>query len=419
MLRNEARIRQTARVSDATNRRVTYGEVLGVPEFRALFISQSLSLVGDQVARIALALLVYDRTGSAFAASATYGCSYLTWLIGGPVLSVLADRCRRRLVMITSDLARAALVALLLVPHPPLWLVFTVLIAIGLLAPPFESARSAILPDILEGERYVAANTLMNTTIQAAQVSGFFFGGLLVAVLSVRGALALDLATFLLSALMLKVSLAERPPASPSTKRLFADIAEGYAYVRRDPFLRRLLAFGVLGSVAAIVPEGLAVSVAADAGDGPVAAGVLTASLPLGYVIASIALLRVPQARRLRLMRPLTVLLCLPLLATPLIVNSAATAVLWAVAGLGTSVQLIAGVTYVAATPARFRGRAFGIASTLLMLSQGAALLVSGAVADAAGSRNVVAATAGLVLVALLVLKSTPSGDKGSVQGIA
>ena len=406
-------------MSDAAKGRVTYGEVLRVPEFRALFVSQALSLTGDQIARIAIALLVFDRTGSAFAASATYGCSYLTWLIGGPVLSVLADRRRRRQIMIVTDVARGVLMALLLLPTPPMWLVFGVLILVGLLAPPFESARSAILPDILEGERYVAANTLMNTMLQGAQVGGFFFGGVLVAVASVRGAIALDVATFVVSAVVIAAAVRDRPAVTQSTTRFVADLRSGFTFVAREPLLRGLLAYGALASIAGIVPEGLAVAVAKESGGGAVAAGVLTASLPLGYVLASTMMLRVSAPRRMQLMRPLVALLCIPLLATPLITETALTAAVWVVAGLGTSVQLIASVTYVAATPAQYRGRAFGIASTVLMLTQGTALLVSGALADALGSRNVVAATAAIVLAVLFVMRITLPGDQGKVQGTA
>ncbi|MCA1722071.1 MAG: MFS transporter [Actinobacteria bacterium] len=172
----------------------------------------------------------------------------------------------------------------------------------------------------------------------------------------------------------------------------------------REPLLRTLLLYGVLASVVSIVPEGLAVAVAAEGGDGAVGAGVLTAAVPLGYVIASLLMVGVPNDRRLPLLRPLTVLLCLPLILTPLVPSTAATALLWAVAGLGTAVQLVAAVTYVARTPAEFRGRAFGVASTLLMLGQGVALLVAGAVADTVGARNVIALTAaaGLALVPLV-----------------
>ncbi len=392
---------------------MTYRQVLGVPEFRALFVSQGLSLIGDHVARIAIALLVYGRTGSAFAASATYGLSLLTWLVGGPVLSALADRHRRRRIMIVSDLARFGLVALLLVPHPPLWLVFAVLVVMGLLAPPFESARSAMLPDIVSGELYMTGNALINTTIQAAQVAGLFLGGLLVSVLSVRGALALDAATFLISAAILVGLISERPAPVTEPGGLLRDVVDGAALVRGDPYLRGLLAYGVLAAVVAIVPEGLAVAVAGDEGHGARAAGVLTAAIPLGYVVASPALLRVPTERRDRLLLPLTLLLCVPLLLTPVVHGPTATAVLWFVAGLGTCVQLIASVAYVAATPPQFRGRAFGIASTALMLAQGSALLIAGSLADVFGARPVVAGAAVVVLVALVLVRSTLKGTQG------
>jgi MFS family permease len=387
--------------------RVTYRQVLRVREFRAIFVSQALSLAGDQIARIAIALLVFERTGSPFAASATYGLSYFTWLIGGPALSVLADRQSRRRIMIVADVARGLLVALLLVPSPPLPLVFGVLFLVGVLTPPFESARSALTPDILEGEEFVAGNALSNTMIQGAQVSGFFFGGLLVATLSARGAIAIDVATFVVSAVMITTMVRERPAANPTPTRHFADMTAGFSFVAHDRLLRALLGYGVLASVAAIVPEGLAVAVAADAGDGAVATGVLTATLPLGYVVASTLLLRVPDDRRLALLRPLTVLQCVPLLATPLVHDTALTAVLWVLAGLGTSVQLVAGATYVRSTPAELRGRAFGIASTGLMISQGAALLTAGALANLTNPRNVVAGAALLVLLCLLALRTT------------
>ena len=381
-----------------------------------MFVSQGLSLIGDHMARIAIALLVYARTGSAFAASATYGCSFLTWLVGGPVLSAFADRLPRRRIMIVTDLARCALVSLLLVPHPPLWLVFSVLVAVGLLTPPFESARSAILPDIVTGELYLAGNSLINTTIQGAQVAGFFLGGLLVSLTSPRGALAIDAATFVLSALLLTLAIAERPVVEREHGSLLRDVVAGVRFLRGNAYLRGLLTFGVVGAVVAIVPEGLAVAVAADDGQGARAAGILTAVIPLGYVLTSVAILRLTADQRLRQLLPLTLVLCVPLLLTPVVGGTAMTAVLWLVAGAGTAAQLVASVAYVAGTPAEFRGRAFGLASTLLMLAQGASLVVAGALADSLGPRNVVAGTAGLGLIALVAMKSTLAGAQGEPE---
>ena len=95
-------------VAGATPRRATFRDVLAVREYRALYISQTLSIAGDQLARIAVAVIVYTRTGSTFLTGLSYAVSYLPWLIGGPLLSGYADRKPRRHVMITSDLARAA-----------------------------------------------------------------------------------------------------------------------------------------------------------------------------------------------------------------------------------------------------------------------------------------------------------------------
>ena len=61
----------------AAERQATYGEVIAVREFRALWGAQGLSLLGDQLAQVALAVLVYDRTHSALATAAVYALTYL------------------------------------------------------------------------------------------------------------------------------------------------------------------------------------------------------------------------------------------------------------------------------------------------------------------------------------------------------
>jgi MFS family permease len=114
-----------------------------------VLLADALSTVGDQVARIAVALLVLERSGSAFAASATYACSYLTWLVGGPFLGAVADRFPRRRVMVVCDLLRMALIASLAVPGrrcgrcSPCWS------SSACWRPPFDAARSSLCADLL------------------------------------------------------------------------------------------------------------------------------------------------------------------------------------------------------------------------------------------------------------------------------
>ena len=66
---------------------VTFRDVFGVREFRALWGAALLSLIGDQIAIVALTWLVYERTDSPLLSAATYAISFLPWIIGGPLLS--------------------------------------------------------------------------------------------------------------------------------------------------------------------------------------------------------------------------------------------------------------------------------------------------------------------------------------------
>jgi MFS family permease len=402
-----------------------YRDVLRDREYRAILVTDGLSVVGDQVTRLAVALLVLDRTGSAFLAAATYACSYLSWLLGGPVLTALADRLPRRRLMVGCDLARAVLVLVLLVPGLPLAGVFAVLLAAGLLAPPSDAARSALLADVLEGERYVRGNALSINLGQAGQVVGFLLGGALVALLGTRGALLVDALTFLLSAALIAALVRDRPaPAVEATPGLRAELSAGLRLVLGDPELRRLLGWGGLVAAVTIAPEGLAVAVAAELGGGPASAGLLTAAVPAGFLVGSAVVLRAAPGRRRRLFPWLTLLSALALTATPLLDAVWAVAALWAVAGFGGALQVVANAAFVQAVPAHLRGRAFGVAGTVLMATQGVVLLLAGALADQVGAQVGVALVAAAGLGALLLACSirpvrTPSGRRAAGRGRA
>lgn len=394
--------------------RASYREVLGDREFGTMFVAGGLSVVGDQLARIAVALLVFERSGSVFVASATYACSYLTWLLGGPVLSALSDRHSRRRLMITVDLARMVLIALLVVPGVPLWLVFVVLTVVGLLSPPFEAARSALLADVLQGDAYVVGNALNQTVNQAAQVVGFVGGGALVALLSTEGALLANAGTFALSALLIVVGVTERgrqPLAT--TAPLLSEAAEGARLVLRSPALRGLLSWGLLSAAIVIAPEGLAVAIADESGGGALVAGILTAAVPAGFLIGSFLLLRLPREHRERLFVPLALLSVATLVLTPLIDSVVLLTAVWVLAGVGNALQLIANASFVQAVPAHLRGRAYGVAGTALAVIQGIVLLAAGALAEVTGPRVPVAVMA---LLGLLCVPAVIRAGRDSAQ---
>ena len=143
------------------------------------------------VAQVAIATLVYHRTGSPFLTALVYALTYLPPIIGGP-LSGLADILPRHQVMITCDLVRAVTVGLMAAPGMPFWGLCVLLFCTVLVGAPFSAARTALLPDILDGDFMTLGSALGNITHQASQILGFVTGAAVVAVVQARSTLAID-----------------------------------------------------------------------------------------------------------------------------------------------------------------------------------------------------------------------------------
>jgi MFS family permease len=385
-----------------------------VREFRALFGTFVLSSIGDELARVALTVLVYHRTHSPLLSAVTFAISYLPWLLGGPVLAAIADRLPRHRVLITTDAVRAVLVAAMAIPGTPLPVLLALLFLVALGAPPFESARSALQADVLEGDRYAVASSLTNVSVQLTQVIGFLLAGALVAVSNPRAALLFDAATFLVSAAWLWAGLQRRPapaPADPDGHRsLLQDAVDGLRFIARTPRLRAIITLLWIGTLFAFAPEGLAVPFARQLGQGTTGVGILLAANPLGVTLGALVVGRlVGPARRERLMAPLVVLSLLPLVAAGLIATTAgpgrvpfaAVLVLMFASGVGAAWSIPLNVSFVQAVPAAFRGRAFGVAVSGIYGVQGVGVLAAGALAEglSAGGVVVVAGALGLVAV--------------------
>ncbi len=101
-------------MSETAARPATWRSVFAVREFRYLWAAQAMSMAGDELARVAIAVLVFQQTHSALLTGITYATTYLPWLVGGPLLGGLADRYPRRTVMIVCNLLSAGLVAVLI-----------------------------------------------------------------------------------------------------------------------------------------------------------------------------------------------------------------------------------------------------------------------------------------------------------------
>ena len=372
----------------------TYAQVFADREFRALWLAQLLSVAGDQLARVAMTVLVYDRTHSALWTALTYAVTLLPWVVGGLALSGIADRFPRRRVMVICDVVRMllvclmALVSLLAAASAALWIMVALLFVVTLLDSPFKSARSAMMPDILPGERYVLGTAISQTTLQVGMVSGFALGGLVVALLGVRTALLADAATFALSALLAWAFVRHRPAASRLAKAGlagFGQMADGVRLVFGDRRLRTLMLLGWLVTFY-VVPMGLAAPYAASLHAKvaiAVGTGLIFAAGPFGTAVGSVVFGRlVPPAVRQNWMGPLAIGACGVLMLCALRAGLIAALVILAVSGACASYQLAANAAFVAAVPPERRGQAFGLANGGMQVLQGAWIVLAGATAS-------------------------------------
>lgn len=374
-----------------------FRSVLAVADFRWLWSGEALSQAGDQLARVALAVLVFQRTSSPALTALSYALTFVPTLVGGALLGWVADRIARRTVMVTCDLCRAVLVAVMAIPGMPLTVLYLLLIGVTLLGGPFRAAQQALLPDLLDGELYVAGLAIRGMTIQAAQLAGFACGGLLVAALTPYWALVVDAATFVASALLVRFGV--RHPAavtapSPATsspgprhRSAGGSVLAGFRVVLGDQAVRALAVLSWLAGFY-VVPEGLAAPYAAAIGTGTVGVGLLMAADPAGSVVGAFVLARwIPERLRPRLLGLLAVLAGLPLLVCAvqpgLLVSLAALGVSGA---LAQAYQTQDTASLARSVPSAGRAQVMGIVVSGLVTVQGVGVLVAGVLADVIGT---------------------------------
>jgi MFS family permease len=391
--------------------RNTYRRVFANPEARGLLIAQIASDLGDQAARVAIALLVLERTGSALFGALALAVSYLPGVLGEAVLGTLADRFPRRAIMLACDLLRFALIlglAVLGARTAPLVAVYLLLLVSEFVAMPFGTARASLYPDVVTDRRdYITAQGLSRTVHLATQVVGAVVGGFLVDVIGASLTLAFDALTFLCSFLVVRLYVRERavaaePGTSPS--RLVADVVVGARELFDDPVRRMITLLGWMSALFLVAPEAVALAYRPDLSG--TMGGVLLAAVPAGSAVGALLIPRLGMRDQLRLLLPLAALSCVPLFATSVNPPPAVAGALWFVAGVLQAFVLtvIAAVTML--TPRDLRGRVLGVAAAGFNGLTAIAFALAGWLATVSGigpARAVsLAGAGGLVMVALL-----------------
>jgi MFS family permease len=399
----------------AADRPISYMQALRNREFRGLVIAQITSEGGDHFARVGVAALVLRVEDSVLLAALVFAVGFLPALLGAALLTPLADRLPRRRVLLLSDLARALIVgvlALLAVPGTPLWVFYVLLVLAEFFTAPFDAARSALLPDVFDSPRgYLAGAGFTRFLFQANQVIGLVMAGLVVALVSPRGALVVDAVSFLVSFAAILTFVGSRPAPLPDrhggVKGLLDDAIDGARVVISDPPRRAIIVLGWTVAVFMIAPEAVSLAYAADLGQSELWGGVLMAAVPAGAAIGAVWVGHASHDMQLRVLPGLAMAMCVPMLfavATPLVTVAAG---LWFVIGIcqGFIATLIATLNVL--TPAEYRGRVNGLAAAGFSVATAVAFVLWGWLADVTSPSRAVALAGltGVIIIGVILTK--------------
>jgi len=217
--------------------------------FRRLWGAQVVSELGDWFYTLAIYNLLLQLTGRAGSVALALVLQVLPQTLIGPATGVVNDRLRRKHVMIAADLGRMLIVLCMLFVRSrgTVWLVYPLLVAETLLAAFFEPARSSIIPNIVEREDVVVANTLSSATWSINLMVGATTGGVIAALLGRDAVFVLNAISFLASALLV-LSMGFAEPHTEGAHPLdardlvnFSPVAAGIRYVRSHARLRSTL----------------------------------------------------------------------------------------------------------------------------------------------------------------------------------
>jgi predicted MFS family arabinose efflux permease len=229
-------------VSFASYRRLLRGN----RNFRRLWTAQVVSELGDWFYTLAIYNLLLQLTGRAGSVALALVLQVLPQTLIGPTAGVVNDRLRRKHVMIAADIGRTLIVLsmLLIRSKEMVWIVYPLLMAETLLVAFFEPARSAVIPNIVEPENVVVANTLASTTWSMNLMLGATLGGLVAALLGRDAVFLLNALSFVVSAVLIWGMRFDEPHVE-SGRRFrarelvdFSPILAGIRYVRAHARLR-------------------------------------------------------------------------------------------------------------------------------------------------------------------------------------
>ena len=219
---------------------IDLGPLRRYPAFRRLFIGQTISIFGSEIAAVAAPFQLYQLTHSTLQVGLLSLCELfplLTLTIVGGAIADAVDR--RRLLLVTEVLLALVATGFAVnasLDEPQVWAIYVLVTLAMSVFSLGVAGMNSVIPRLVAREELTAAIAIENVYGSTTNVAGPALGGLLIAVLGLRGAYLLDAATF--SASLWSVwRLPPLPAAHDAERPSFQTIAEGFRFVRQKKVL--------------------------------------------------------------------------------------------------------------------------------------------------------------------------------------
>ncbi len=365
--------------------------------FVLLWSGQSASVFGDAFFNLAVMWVVWSETQSTLMTAIVQAIWHIPDVLFAPLAGVLADRWDRKAIMVSTNVAAAAVVGavavvIVVVGHLPLVVAFVAVFKLNSLTTFLNPARASVMPSVVGRDLLTTAQGLFSTARETASLVGSAAAGLLIAAASAAWALVIDAASFLFVSLC--IALARLPgrgdPPSGEARPRFSmrsvarDLRDGWRTALRHPVVRALLWLGVLINVAGFIGPLWPALVQERLGGGAAYLGMIMAASTAGGMVGG--LLAGPLERRLGAGRVLASGWSLAGVCTLGIATSTwlpATLVLEFMETLaGTASVVASGAIMITSVPEEYRGRVFGIVRGLGVALIPASALIGGWIAE-------------------------------------
>ncbi len=229
-----------------------------IQDFRYLWVGKIFSELGDWAARLALAALVYEGTGSAALTGLVTVTIVAPWVFGPFLVGAFAQLPYRRMMLLTDGIRFTAFVALAVgLPLP--WMIAILLLA-SLTTPIFDASQAAVIREAVRDDSlYLQARTLSHLSSQLTQLVGLSLGGLLLVLIGPTGALLFNAGTFAITLVCVSLLQCGRQ-SNPNHGSAVATARLGGRVIMSDPYLWRVASAAVLGTAGASAAEALVVA---------------------------------------------------------------------------------------------------------------------------------------------------------------